>query len=257
MERRFELRLEAMLQECEVPPQLMEGVTERLKQFVEPFAALLTQPAQRRRAGEYLSGLVSDLERKNVESIAYRLDQDRRNLQHFIGTAEWDHQPLFEELARQAGRELGEDDGVIVFDPSAFPKQGKQSVGVARQWCGRLGKTENCQVATYMAYVSRKDRTLVNTRLYLPEVWAKMGGPLLPLMKDRRIVKSAAGFLAFERSQYPVFATIGAWNWLDQMHACGTWLAQRLTGKFSQSLLEFVFAPWLDLPRYGNVNCVH
>lgn len=173
MERRFELRLEAMLQECEVPPQLMEGVAERLNQFVEPFAALLTQPAQRRRAGEYLSGLVSDLERKNVESIAYRLDQDRRNLQHFIGTAEWDHRPLFEELARQVGRELGEDDAVIVFDPSAFPKQGKQSVGVARQWCGRLGKTENCQVATYMAYVSRKDRALVNTRLYLPKEWAK------------------------------------------------------------------------------------
>jgi SRSO17 transposase len=173
MERRFELRLEEMLQECEVSPELMQGVAERLNQFVEPFAALLTQPAQRRRAAEYLSGLVSDLERKNVESIAYRLDQDRRNLQHFIGTAEWDHRPLFEELARQVGRELGEDDGVVVFDPSAFPKQGKQSVGVARQWCGRLGKTENCQVAIYMAYVSRKDRALVDTRLYLPEEWAK------------------------------------------------------------------------------------
>lgn len=173
MERRFELRLEAMLQECEVPLQLLAGVAERLNQFVEPFAALLTQPAQRRRSTEFLSGLVSDLERKNVESIAYRLGQDRRNLQHFIGTAEWDHRPLFEELARQVGRELGEDDAVIVFDPSAFPKQGKQSVGVARQWCGRLGKTENCQVAIYMAYVSRKDRALVDTRLYLPEEWAQ------------------------------------------------------------------------------------
>jgi SRSO17 transposase len=172
MERRFELRKEAMLAECEVAPQVFRGVMERLAKFVEPLGELLRQPAQRQHTLNYLSGLVSDLERKNVESIAYGHDQDRRNLQHFIGCAEWDHQPLMTELARQVGLELGEDDGVIVFDPSAFPKQGKQSVGVARQWCGRLGKLDNCQVAVYMAYVSRIDHTLTNTRLYLPKEWA-------------------------------------------------------------------------------------
>lgn len=172
MEPRFELRMEAMLEECEVSPRMFEGVTDRLSEFVEPFAQLLGQPVQRQRVAEYLSGLVSDLERKNVESIAYRLDQGRRYLQHFIGIAPWDHRPLFMELARQVGQELGEEDGVIVFDPSAFPKQGQQSVGVARQWCGRLGKVENCQVAIYMAYVSRKDQALVNTRLYLSKEWA-------------------------------------------------------------------------------------
>ncbi len=172
MERRFELRKEAMLAECEVAPEVFRGAVERLANFVEPFAELLSQTAQRRHATDYLSGLISDLNRKNVESIAYRHDQDRKMLQHFIGSAEWDHQPLLMELARQVGRELGEDDGVIVFDPSAFPKKGKQSVGVARQWCGRLGKVDNCQVATYMAYVARGDRALVNARLYLPKDWA-------------------------------------------------------------------------------------
>lgn len=172
MERRFALRKEAMLAECEVPPQVFRGVVERLAKFAEPFAELLTQRAQQQHSRDYLAGLVSDLERKNVESIAYRHDQDRKNLQHFIGCAQWDHQPLMMELARQVGEELGETDGVIVFDPSAFPKQGKQSVGVARQWCGRLGKIDNCQVAIYMAYVSRKDHALVNTRLYLPKEWA-------------------------------------------------------------------------------------
>lgn len=181
MERRFQLRKEAMLAECEVSSQVFRGVVERLAEFVEPFAELLTQPAQRQRSRDYLSGLVSDLERKNVESIAYRLDQDRKNLQHFIGCARWDHQPLMMELARQVGEELGEADGVIAFDPSAFPKQGKQSVGVARQWCGRLGKVDNCQVGIYMAYVSRKNHALVNTRLYLPKVWTR----------DRRRLKAA------------------------------------------------------------------
>jgi len=172
MERRFELRKEAMLAECEVAPQLFSGVAERLAKFVEPFAELLMQAAQREHATDYLNGLMSDLERKNVESIAYRHDQDRGKLQHFIGCAEWDQQPLMMELARQVGAELGEEDGVIVFDPSAFPKQGRKSVGVARQWCGRLGKVDNCQVAVYMAYVSRIDHVLVNARLYLPREWA-------------------------------------------------------------------------------------
>ena len=172
MERRFELRQAAMLAECEVSPEVFRGAVERLAEFAEPFAALLTQGAQRQHTTDYLSGLISDLQRKNVESIAYRHDQDRKQLQHFIGSAEWDHQPQFLELAHQVGRELGEDDAVIVFDPSAFPKKGKQSVGVARQWCGRLGKLDNCQVATYMAYVSRSERVLVNTRLYLPQDWA-------------------------------------------------------------------------------------
>jgi len=59
---------------------------------------------------------------------------------------------------------------VLVFDPSAFKKQGKDSVGVARQWCGRLGKIDNCQVGVYLGYVSRKEYALVDVRLYLNRV---------------------------------------------------------------------------------------
>jgi SRSO17 transposase len=94
-------------------------------------------------------------------------------LQKFIGQAEWNHRPLVTELARQIGAELGEPDGVLVFDPSAFPKKGRESVGVQRQWCGRLGKIENCQVGIYLGYVSRRDHALVDFRLFLPQEWAK------------------------------------------------------------------------------------
>lgn len=181
MDRRFEARKLEMLAECEVSPEVFRGVQERMQTFLQPFTDLLRLPEQRGHAVDYVGGLASDLERKNIESIAYRLDQDRRNLQHFIGTADWNHQPLFTELARQAGQELGEEDGVIVFDPSAFAKKGTKSVGVARQWSGRHGKIDNCQVAVYMAYISRKDRVLTNTRLYLPDEWTK----------DRRRMKAA------------------------------------------------------------------
>jgi len=116
---------------------------------------------------------LSDLGSKDVESIAYLHDRERQGLQKFIGQADWDHQPLLTELARQVGTELGQDDAVLVFDPSAFPKQGKESVGVQRQWCNRLGKIDNCQVGIYLGYVSRSEHALVDVRLYLPKEWAR------------------------------------------------------------------------------------
>ena len=171
MERRYQVRYQELLTECEVGPALLRGSLGRLRSFVQPFLLCLQLPQQSVHARTYVRGLLSNLERKNVESIAYRDDQGRRNLQHFIGTSEWDHRPLQEELIRQVGQQLGEDDGVLVIDPSAFAKKGTKSVGVARQWCGRHGKVENCQLAVYLGYVSRQEHVLVDVRLYLPREW--------------------------------------------------------------------------------------
>src|ERR1700682_5442718 len=156
MERRYEARLEEMLEDAEVSPEMLEGLLARLVTFVEPFAATLGEPEQRRHAAEYMTGLLSNLKHKTGEAIAYLHDQERQGIQKFIGHVPWDHRPLLRTLAEGVGEELGEPDGVIVFDPSAFAKKGTQSVGVARQWCGRLGKKEKCQVGVYMADVSRK-----------------------------------------------------------------------------------------------------
>jgi len=173
MDRRFDTRLREMLAQAEVAPELIEGLLSRLETFVHPFTAARREPEQHRHTVEYLTGLLSKLEHKTGEGIAYLHDQERQGLQKFIGQVPWEDQPLLTTLARQAGADLGEADGVIVFDPSAFAKKGTRSVGVARQWCGRLGKVENCQVGIYMAYVSRKEHAIVNTRLYLPEEWTK------------------------------------------------------------------------------------
>jgi SRSO17 transposase len=173
MERRFRVRLGELLDDAEVRPGLLRGVAARLDEFVRPFAASLGSDARRRNATRYVQGLLSDLGAKNVEAIAYLHDRERQGLQKFIGQADWDHAPLMAELARQVGAELGETDGVLVFDPSAFPKKGTESVGVQRQWCGRLGKLENCQVGVYLAYVSRREHALVDVRLYLPQEWAR------------------------------------------------------------------------------------
>ena len=173
MEPRFQMRLQEMLAQTEVSSEFVHDLLTRLDGFVAPFVASLREPEQRRHAAEYLTGLLSNLARKTGEGIAYLLDQDRQRLQRFLGQAPWEHQPVRAALATQVGQRLGAPDGVIVFDPSAFPKKGGKSVGVARQWCGRLGKVENCQVGVYMAYVSRKEHAIVNNRLYLPEQWAR------------------------------------------------------------------------------------
>ena len=173
MERRFEARKKEILDEAEIKPEVAHGMLKRLEQFAAPFVDSLGRREARQNARVYLSGLLSDLGRKNVESIAYRHDQDRRGLQRFIGLAPWPHPPLLAELAQQVGVELGEADGVIVFDPSAHKKCGHDSVGVQRQWLGRLGKIDNGQVGIYMGYVSRQEHALVDVRLYLPKEWAK------------------------------------------------------------------------------------
>jgi SRSO17 transposase len=173
MERRFKLRLNELLADAEMQPGMLRGLMPRLERFLEPFTQCLQVNAQRDNARHYVAGLLSPVERKNVESIAYLHDQDRQALQKFIGQAPWDHGPLLTELARQVGIELGEPDGVLVFDPSAFRKCGTESVGVQRQWCGRLGKVENCQVGVYLGYVARQEHALVDLRLFLPEAWAR------------------------------------------------------------------------------------
>lgn len=173
MEAKYERRKQELLDECEVAPQIFDRVLPRLERFMEPFVDSLVRKEQCEHANTFVQGLLSDLEHKNVESIAYRFGQERMPLQWFVGKSDWDHEPLRDELVRQVGDQLGDEQGVIVFDPSGFPKSGKESVGVARQWCGRLGKVDNCQVAIYMGYVSGKEHALVDTRLFLPKDWTQ------------------------------------------------------------------------------------
>jgi SRSO17 transposase len=173
MDRRFAARREELLADAAVAPQILRGLLPRLERFLDPFVAALQRREQAEHARHYVAGLVSNLEYKNVESIAYLHDQEREPLQQFIGQSPWDHGPVITELVRQVAQQLGNPDGVLVFDPSAFAKKGPASVGVQRHWCGRLGKVENCQVGVYLGYVGPGDHALVDVRLYLPREWTR------------------------------------------------------------------------------------
>lgn len=171
MEAELEARKTALMAECRVDPRVFEQVLPRLESFMEPFVDSLVRREQCEHAVKFVCGLLSDLEHKNVESIADRFGEERLPLPCFIGTSEWDDEPLRDELVRQVAAELGDPGAVLVFDPSAFPKSGRESVGVARQWCGRLGKLDNCQVGVDWGSVSKHEHVLVDQRLYLPKEW--------------------------------------------------------------------------------------
>lgn len=171
MECSFEDRKLVLEAECLIEDGLFSRTLDDMVEFMKPFVAKFIRQEQRSHATTVLCGLCSDLKRKNAESIAYHFGMDRKTIQHFLGESEWDDEPLRRELASQIGEQLGTADGVLVFDPSGFPKSGKGSVGVARQWCGRLGKIDNCQVGVYLAYVSGKGHAIVDGELYLPKEW--------------------------------------------------------------------------------------
>ena len=173
MAARYATRKQQLLEEWQVAPEIFAQGMPRLSTFMAPFVRTLCRQEPAQHAHTYVYGLLSDLERKNVESIAYRFGQDRLPLQRFVGWAEWDEAPLRQELTRQVAPHLGPADGVLVLDPSAFPKSETDSVGVASQWCGRLGKVDNGQVAVYLGYVSGAGHTLVDMRLSLPKTWTQ------------------------------------------------------------------------------------
>src|SRR5215471_2856384 len=173
MEARYTIRKHQLLAECQVAPEIFEQGIPRLYTFMTPFVKIFQGQVAEQHAKTSVCGLWSNLERKNVESIAYRFGHSRLPLQAFIGWDEWDDEPLRSALRSQVKRHLGQGDGVLVCDPSGFAKSGRESGGVARQWCGRLGQVDNCQVAMSLGYVSRKGHTLVDQRLFLPKEWTK------------------------------------------------------------------------------------
>lgn len=126
------------------------------------------------QAQQYLQGLVQ-ASRKNMERMEEVVpDCDYQSLQHFLSDSEWDARAVLDQVAVEADRHLGgAADSCLLLDETAFEKKGKKSVGVARQWSGRLGKVENCQVAVFAVLSQGPSSTLIDTRLYLPEEWVE------------------------------------------------------------------------------------
>ena len=145
---------------------------DHLTQFLQRYLPLFYRKEQRPLATLVIQGRLSGLERKTSEPIALQAGHTRKPVQHFVGAGCWDDEAVMAELRRHVAEELGDPNGVLVLDNSGFAKKGTQSCGVARQWCGRLGKVDNCQVGVFLCYAAPGGHAPVDRRLFLPEDWA-------------------------------------------------------------------------------------
>ena len=150
-----------------------EQVYDGFQEFHSFFAPAFGRKQWRERSRNYLQALLVQAgERRNAENLSESVGVSARVLQRFLTEARWDDDAVMGRLQEYLAPRLAHPEAVWVFDGSDFPKQGRKSAGVARQYCGRLGKVANCQAGVFLAYVSPLGRALVDKRLYLPQVWA-------------------------------------------------------------------------------------
>ena len=155
-----------------VRPILHADVLERLWEYALPFRKLFPRSDNFRQAHIYLQGLMLDGERKSIQPLSQRVaGGDEQRLQQFVNQSPWDPAPILAAYRTRLAAACGDPDGVIVIDDTGFAKQGKHSVGVARQYSGTLGKVGNCQVAVSLHYASTRGDFPLGLRLYLPESW--------------------------------------------------------------------------------------
>ena len=162
-----------LLREARIPDAAFAGWSQRLQDFVRRYLPCFFRKEHRALVPVVLAGKLSALQRKTAEPIAHQAGRHRKPVQHFVGAGRWDDETVLTELRRHVAAELATADGVLLLDCSAFVKSGADSCGVERQWCGRLGKIENCQVGVFLGYVSDRGQALLDRRLYLPQTWAE------------------------------------------------------------------------------------
>jgi SRSO17 transposase len=160
-----------------VKPKQLKKLERELEEFVGKLIADLGRPERREALRLYVTGLLLDGERKSIQPLAARLvDSDteieamRQRLQQAVVVADWDDNVVRSRLAKLVSREMPALE-TLVFDDTGFPKKGEYSVGVARQYSGTLGRTDNCQVATSLHLAGEKGSACIGMQLYLPEEW--------------------------------------------------------------------------------------
>jgi SRSO17 transposase len=150
----------------------IENFIEEFQGFHEQFQDCFSRQEPRNNFYQYMAGQLSQLERKSIEPIALNVkDAKVRAMQFFVSNVIWDEDKIMSKYRSMVKEDLGDPDGTLIFDESGFVKKGSESSGVARQYCGTIGKVENCQVGVFAGYASRYGYCLLGNRLFIPEKW--------------------------------------------------------------------------------------
>jgi len=150
----------------------IKNFINELSGFHQQFADCFQRSESRGHFFKYMAGQFSPIERKSIEPIALAVkDGNVRAMQRFVSDAPWDDNKMIAKYRNLVNDDLGSPDGALIFDESGFIKKGRDSIGVARQYCGTAGKVDNCQVGVFAAYVSEQGYALVDKRLFIPQKW--------------------------------------------------------------------------------------
>ena len=150
----------------------IEDFDNELKGFHENFRDCFSRSESRDHFYKYMAGQFSELERKSIEPIALAVkDCNIRAMQNFVSDVVWDDDKILTKYRNMIVDDLGDPNGVLIFDETGFIKKGDYSVGVGKQYCGNVGKVENCQVGVFAAYASPHGYCLLDKRLFIPQKW--------------------------------------------------------------------------------------
>lgn len=150
-----------------------DSIAEEVVEYHHMFSEYFCRSEQESIGLTYLSGLMSAAQRKTAEGIALEIKtpQSVRSTQRFLKTYKWDDEAMQNQHQQMVAQALATKDGMLTLDASEFPKKGKNSVGVAHQYCGNTGKNDNCQSGVFIGYAGDKGYGLIGSRLYMPELW--------------------------------------------------------------------------------------
>jgi SRSO17 transposase len=157
--------------ECNLNTKDVKLFLKELKKYMKLFKPAFMRVEQIQKSLTYMNGLLGNTARKNVEQMALGLGEKVRSLQYFVGQSQWETEPVIAIHQGLIGESLGEEAGVVLIDESSTVKQGIESVGVAAQYCGSVGKIANGQVGVYLGYASRKGYSLIEGQLFMPDQW--------------------------------------------------------------------------------------
>jgi SRSO17 transposase len=199
----------------DLAPHDIAALVDELHAYHAIYSPLFQRREQRVWSEKYLQGLLLALPRKSIEPMVLTLEGANpkavRAMQQFLSEGAWDDSAILQRHWQEVETDLGDDDGVLILDGTDFPKQGRESVGVKRQYCGELGKRANCQASVFLAYASPQGYTLLDRRLYLPEEWVEDAA-----YAERRKACGVPDSITFTTK--PMLG----WTMLEAVHAAGT-----------------------------------
>lgn len=237
----------------------IQGSHDELQRFHEGYALYFLTKTRNmvKQSFQYIQGKLLGNGRGNMCLYAKDVpDCNNQSLQHFVSNSPWNHRPVLDHIQRDVTDAVGDkNNGSLHVDECSFPKQGKDSVGVALQYCGRLGKIANCQVGVFLGYAKGSYRTLIDERLYLPEEWIqdrkrrrKCGVPWHVGFKKKTELAWEMILHAQKKNKMPF-----GWVGMDDFYGRDSWLRNKID---THGLIYIADIPcnlgvWLERPKTG------